>query len=353
MANQNAQPDQLSARSPDKAWKEALTLFFEQFIRQFFPQIHVEIDWSRGYKFLDKELQQIGRGYATGSRVADKLAQVYLKTGGERWLLIHVEIEGKGGRKFDERMYVYNYRSFDRYRARVVSLAVVIAAGKTTRLGRYESEALGCRVLLEYPVARIGDFAGRWDELLASDNPFAVVVMAQLKSLEAKDDNARKFAAKRELLRGLYDRGFSRQDVANLFRVIDYLITLPDEAEEEIQKEMHEIAEGKKEMLVTSWEMIAARKGHQQGLQEGLHKGLESLVLQLLTQRFGQLSARTQKQISGLTASQLEKLGLALANFKHPKDLRDWLAKHHPTAKSSATGGSKRASSSGRKKQSK
>jgi hypothetical protein len=347
MANQAPQSDQLSARSPDKAWKEALTIFFEQFVKQFFPQVHAEIDWSRGYKFLDKELQQIGRGYATGSRVADKLAQVYLKTGGERWLLIHVEIEGKGGSKFDERMYVYNYRCSDR--AKVVSLAVVIAARVTRRLGRYESEALGCRVVLEYPVAWIGDFVGRWNKLQASDNPFAVVVTAQLKSLEAKDDNARKFAAKRELLRGLYLRGFSRQDVANLFRVIDYLITLPQEAEEEIQKEIHEIAEGKKEMLVTSWEMIADRKGHQRGLQEGLQKGLESLVVQLLMQRFGELSARTRKQISALTAPQLEKLGLAQAKFKDPKDLRDWLAKRR---KPSAPSGSKRALSANRKKQS-
>ena len=222
------------------------------------------------------------------------------------------------------------------------------ASGQTHRSAPTLSTSW-CARHIEYPVARIGDFTGRWNELQTSDNPFAVVVMAQLKSLEAKDDNTLKFAAKRELLRGLYHRGFSRQGIANLFRVIDYLITLPREVEDKLQEEMHEIEEGRKEMLVTSWEMIAAQKGRQQGLQEGLQKGLESLVVQLLTQRFGELSARTRKQLSSLTAPQLEKLGLAQAKFKDHKDLRDWLARRR---KPSAASGSKRASSASRKKQS-
>ncbi|MGH9803021.1 MAG: hypothetical protein ACRD82_21865, partial [Blastocatellia bacterium] len=53
------------ATRTDAAWKEVLTIFFREFIALFFPTIEAEIDWRRGYKFLDTELAQAARGYAT------------------------------------------------------------------------------------------------------------------------------------------------------------------------------------------------------------------------------------------------------------------------------------------------
>lgn len=45
----------------DSPWKEAIERFFKPFLLFFFPQVHNEIDWSKGYEFLDKELQKIMR----------------------------------------------------------------------------------------------------------------------------------------------------------------------------------------------------------------------------------------------------------------------------------------------------
>jgi len=89
-------------------------------------------------------------------------------------------------------------------------------------------------------------------------------------------------------------------------------------------------------MLVTSWEMLARREGLRQGNEEGLQKGLQkglqegraSLLLDMLTHRFGQLSLRLQNQISRLTTDELGELGLVMANFTQIKELRDWLARH-------------------------
>jgi hypothetical protein len=320
------QPDQLSARSPDKAWKEALTLFFEDFVKLLFPHIYEDIDWKRGYTFLDKELVQIARGYAAGTRVADKLARVHLKSGGKRKVLAHIEIEGKGGRKFDERMYVYNYRIFDKEFSRVVSLAIVISANPRTPLGKFEMALWGCRTLFEYPVIHLRDLIRRLEELERSDNPFAIVILAQLKVIEAGNDNTRKFAAKRQLVRRLYQSGLSRQQRADLFRIVDWLIVVPEEGEEQIRREIYEFEEGEKTVLVTSWEMLAKREGKQEGLQEGR----ASLLVEMLAQRFGQLNLRLRNQISRLSVDELRDLGLAMANFASIKELRDWLAKHKP-----------------------
>jgi hypothetical protein len=36
----------------DSPWKDIIEDYFEDFVCFFFPNIHAEIDWSRGYEFL-------------------------------------------------------------------------------------------------------------------------------------------------------------------------------------------------------------------------------------------------------------------------------------------------------------
>jgi hypothetical protein len=45
----------------DSPWKEALDVYFEAFLALLFPEVHGQIDWSRGYESLDKEFQQVVR----------------------------------------------------------------------------------------------------------------------------------------------------------------------------------------------------------------------------------------------------------------------------------------------------
>ena len=40
----------------DSPWKEVLDRYFPAFLDFFFPNIHADIDWSRDYEMLDKEL---------------------------------------------------------------------------------------------------------------------------------------------------------------------------------------------------------------------------------------------------------------------------------------------------------
>jgi len=109
----------------DSAWKEVLERFFAEFTAFFFPRAHAGIDWSKGYEFLDKELQQVVRDAELGRRLADKLVKVWSRDGEEAWVLVHVEVQGRVDREFAKRMYVYNYRLFDRYDRRVATLAVL------------------------------------------------------------------------------------------------------------------------------------------------------------------------------------------------------------------------------------
>ena len=51
-------PDRADYDSP---WKKALEVYFKEFIGFFFREMAADLDWSWGYVFLDKELQQVAR----------------------------------------------------------------------------------------------------------------------------------------------------------------------------------------------------------------------------------------------------------------------------------------------------
>lgn len=139
----------------DRPWKDAIERYFEDFILFFFPQAHGQISWSRGYEFLDKELQQVVRDAELGLRLVDKLVKIYRTGGEEAWVLIHVEVQSQPESGFAERMYVYNYRIYDRYQRTVVSLAVLGDERSTWKPNQFGYELWGCEVLFKFPIVKL------------------------------------------------------------------------------------------------------------------------------------------------------------------------------------------------------
>ena len=257
----------------DSPWKEVLEIYFEQFMEFFFPTAHADIDWPRGYEFLDKELQKVVRESSLGRRYGDKLARVWLLNGEETWVLIHVEVQGQVEQAFDERIFVYHYRLFDRYQHKVVSLVVLADMQPAWRPGHYGYNLWGCEISFRFPAVKLHDYGARWDELTALDNPFATVVMAHLKAQETRRDEGQRKLWKLMLIRRLYERGYDRDDVLNLFRFIDWVLVLPEAVENEIWRVVTEIEEAQHMTYVTSIERIATKRGFETGKQEGIQAG--------------------------------------------------------------------------------
>src|SRR5438445_9033415 len=128
----------------DSPWKEALDVYFELFMAFFFPEAHAGIDWSRGHESLDKELQQVVREAEVGRRTVDKLARVWRTTCEEEWVLVHIEVQSQEEAEFPRRMYVYNYRLFDRYNRPVASFAVLGDERPSWRPERFGYSLWGC-----------------------------------------------------------------------------------------------------------------------------------------------------------------------------------------------------------------
>jgi hypothetical protein len=288
----------------DSPWKEFLADYFQEFIAFLFPTAHAGIDWDRGVEFLDGELQQIAVESETGRKSTDKLAKVFTIEGNETWCLIHTEIQGYFEPDFSERMFVMNYRLFDKYRVDVVSFAVFTDARKSFSPDHYRRELWGCEVDFRYPVAKIVDWKDRWSELRLSTNPFALVLMAQIRATESKDGQQRK-AWKLELIQLMYERGFARSDVLALFRVIDWMLRLPTELELEFRTEVQRIEKIKKMPYITSIERLGFQDGFHDGFHDGEKKGGAKVLARLLQIKFGTLGPEVESRLEQAVEDQL------------------------------------------------
>jgi len=153
-------------------------------------------------------------------------------------------------------------------------------------------------VSFEYPTVKLLDYNDRWDELEASAllNAFAVVVMAHLKARATRKDKSSRLAWKKELVGGLYERGYEEGQIRELFRFIDWVMALPKALERDFREEVQKIEEDRRMRYVTSIERLAKEEGMAQILKRQLKR------------RFGDLPGRS----------------LALLDKADPEDLERW-----------------------------
>ncbi|MCL1469274.1 cytosolic protein [Argonema antarcticum] len=298
----------------DTPWKDILEAYFEEFILFFFPDIYGEIDWTRGFEFLDKELQQVVRDAELGRRLVDKLVKIYRIGGEEAWVLIHIEVQSQEESDFARRMYVYNYRIFDRYNRSVASLAVLGDERKSWRPNQFGYRLWGTEILFNFPVVKLLDYQQEWSALESNRNPFATVVMAHLKAQETRDDRLRRKQWKLDLTRRLYEQGYERQDVINLFAFIDWMMTLPQELEQNFWQEFREYQEEQRMPYITSVERIGIQKGRVEGRVEGMREGLLKAIELGLKLKFGSEGLSLLPEISLL--ENLEQLNSIIAGIE-------------------------------------
>jgi hypothetical protein len=298
----------------DTPWKQILESYFPQFMAFFFPEAHSQIDWSQGFEFLDGELQQISRESETGKRITDKLVKVYLRNGQEQWIIVHIEVQNQKEDQFSERVFLYFARLRDKFQREVASFAVLGDTDLNWRPQLLMIETLGCGLQFFFPIAKLLDYKQRKEELKSSDNPFAVVAQAHLaaQATKGKESQERRRKRKFALTTMLYEQGYSPQEIIDLFRFIDWVLTLPLELEEVFRNDLRNYEEEKKMTYITSFERI------------GIAKSEAKLVIRQLNRRVGEISEETVAKISKLPIDQLEQLGEDLLDFTSSNDLAEW-----------------------------
>jgi hypothetical protein len=295
----------------DSPRKEALDFFFEPFLGLFFPEAHADIDWGRGCESLDKELQQIAPEAEIGRRYVDKLVKVWLKSGAEQWVLVHVEVQMSDDGRFAWRMYVYNYRLFDKYNREVASFAVLGDDNPRWRPQSFGYRRWGTEVGLRFPIVKLLDYAARRSELEKSSNPFATVVLAHLDTQETRRDPGERKDRKFRMIKRLRQRGWSETQVRQLFRLIDWIMELPDLLADELRKEVQQYEEKEHMPFITFPERY--------GLATGRLEGIEA-ILEL---RFRDAGSQLMPEIRLISDPQkLEQILHAAKTVASPEDLR-------------------------------
>jgi len=305
----------------DSPWKDALQYYLQAFLALFFADIATDIDWSRGYESLDKEFQQIVRRAGVGKRLADKLFKVWLRDGSERWLLIHIEIQGDYDSGFPRRIFDYNSAVRQLYNRSVISLAVLCDDRPDWRPTTFRYGHWGCRMELTFRIAKLLDYKDE-EYLKASNNPFAMVVLAHQKALETRHQPVSRQQRKLQIVKGLLQGNWSKENIRQLFRLIDWIIALPEDLEKAFRSDLMAFEKEQQVEYLSSIERFAFTEGHEKGLGKGLLEG----VSLLLDAKFGTAGSRLLRKVRNLKSpSELRAFAAFLKNADTIDEVRDYL----------------------------
>lgn len=263
---------------------------FKLLLSFYFPDLHTAIDWSVEPKFLDQEFQKIIGDNETSDRRVDKLVSVRLKDGTDVWLLIHIEVQNAPDDQFDRRMFIYFYRIYDKYERYPVSLAILTDEDGEWRPTQHQHTHFGCTITLDFPTIKLLDYDQ--NALLESDNPFAFVTLAHLQTMEAGRSDNRRMDTKYRLMKLLFEQGYGKQEIRDLFLFIDWILLLPPVLEQQLQERVATLTEGKNMEYISSWEQIA--------LERGEIKGRVETILRQLRIKFGELSSEIEERLKAI-----------------------------------------------------
>ncbi|MCI0381278.1 MAG: hypothetical protein L0215_27145 [Gemmataceae bacterium] len=168
---------------------------------------------------------------------------------------------------------------------------------------------------LRFRIAKLLDHAGNVEALEASDNPFAAIVLAHLQALATHGDPATRQQRKLRIIKGLYRGHWSKEDVRELFRLIDWIMTLPEDLDEALRTEIHEFEEEQKMPYITSIERLAKKEG----ILEGIELAMEM--------RFGSSGRKLLPKVRALgSVDEVRRFARFLKNAKSIEQVRSRLS---------------------------
>jgi hypothetical protein len=295
----------------DTPWKDALTRYFPEFVAFYFPEAHRQIDWTAPCEFLEQELAQVTRDAEIGCRRVDKLIRVTRVDGTDQCVFVHVDVQGHYDKDFAERVFVYNYRIYDRYRRPVASLAVLADGNAHWKPDSFRYQLFGCEIGIRFPYAKLNDYAARLPQLLHEQNVFGLVTAAHLLTQQTKGRHVKRHAVKWYLARMLYERDWDKQRIVDLFNIIDWMMQIPASLQSQLMRDIAKLERKKGMAYLSSFERRGLEKGLEKGRQEGL-EALSRLVALQLTKRFGALPTPVKDRLAHATPTELQAWGEAV-----------------------------------------
>ncbi len=256
----------------DGAWKDLLEEHLADFLEKYFPTIHREIDWSQPVEFLDQELRELLPDGGSTERRVDKLIKVLRQDGSEQWLLVHLEIQSFREAGFAERIYHYNHTIHRARDHRVISLVVLADLNKSWHPKSFHHKDLGCEIKFEFPTSKLLD---RLPDLVDDFSLPALAAKAQIAALQTSGSAEQRFDARWQLVRSLYDHGFSAEEVRSAYRLLAWMMMLPRELTLTFRQKTIDFEKEMETTYITDTEQLAI----EQGIEQGIEQTQEKLIL--------------------------------------------------------------------------
>jgi len=273
-------------RKNDILLKSAFEEAFPDLLRFFFPQADTLFDMVRGFEFMDKELSELFPELEKqgGSRFVDMLVKTWLQDGTEEWILVHLEIQSDDTRGFSHRMFQYWYRIYDRYVVDIVALAVFTGGKNQSKPTYYHKSFLGTEITYKYNAYHILDHSA--EQLLAMDNPFALIMLAAQKALLLGKIPEEELGEQRlTIARALIQS--QRYDSEQIRRFLYFLKTFVHIVDPDINRNFDrqiDLLTGNQNAMgiIETIKMLTREEALEEGLEKGLEKGAEQKSVEVV-----------------------------------------------------------------------
>jgi hypothetical protein len=176
-------------------------------------------------------------------------------------------------------MFIYNYRAFDLYHKPVISLAILGDESRSWRPDFYQYGLGGSQVKVDFLMVKLLDY--QWEDLEQSENIWAIIVMAHLKTKATTNNLREREQWKWNLVRGLYQRGLTKFEIINLGKFIDKMMTLPPQLQLNFKTKLSQYEEENKMPFLSTIEEMA--------LEEGAKLTSQKYIILALQSRFGEI----------------------------------------------------------------
>ena len=279
----------------DPIFKEFFHRFFREFMEIFFPAEAAQLDFAT-LKWIEQEL--ISNFPDQIKRVSDLIGEIALKNGGQRVILIHLEVEANRPKTLPNRMFEY-YGLLRALRQKpVLPLALVLQKNVGGLLWQAHRETLLGHTIVEFHYGQVGLFDLDSFAYLKAGNPISSA-LATLMSAKPTEKPQIKFEALNTIVKSALTQG------DKLFLINVMQTYLPTEKLAGGGEEMMEAIHAIEGTWLSKETKKAIKKGLQQGLEQGLQqgkhlgelKGKKEMLLRLLQRKFGSLPLVVETQL--------------------------------------------------------
>lgn len=294
----------------DRLFKELLQTFFAEFMQLFFPEAARAVDLAY-VKFLQ---QEFFTDITAGERHrADIIVETRLKDE-PGLILVHVEPQSYIQREFNERMFIYFSRLYEKYQRKILPVAVFTYDHIRNEPDSFE---IGFSFLdvLRFHFYKLELKKLHWRDYVRSDNPVAAALLSKMGFKPEE-----RVKVKVEFMRMLVRMKLDPARMELLCSFFETYLKLNRQEEEEFYQELGKIDKKEVELIMqitTSWHEKGRMEGRLEGEAVGEARGkvekAQEIIFKFLEARFGVDTSGIREKVRQL--SDLEVLDRVLAEL--------------------------------------